>query len=287
MQKGILRLKVMGYLHCMWVMYGLTCICMQGLFAQRNDPNPTKKTLIYDYVYIRNDSSFKMYIKTNVGFPFNDWDLIPVSDAIEQPVEENLFFYVDKIGIDLRTIKLMKDFWGKPLQGKGMSTFYLDSSDTPWMQTEERRQGISSYSKRDEKGYRLNIPACQIFHYLELNPHAYIRFNSDSWKVYRRIGERYDFSPEILEALDLTQSPKRLLKWDKKINIHHQYTNLENSFLDTALGRLDCRVVEAYAQSEMGRSSMIAYYHDRYGFVKISYDNVDGSQLILDLMEVR
>jgi len=35
------------------------------------------------------------------------------------------------------------------------------------------------------------------------------------------------------------------------------------------------------------KTSLISYYHPKYGFIRIEYTNVDGTRLIFELIEVK
>ena len=52
------------------------------------------------------------------------------------------------------------------------------------------------------------------------------------------------------------------------------------------MGTLSCVRVEAVAKSRIGKTCLTAYYNDTYGFVKMENTNIDGSRIVIDLVEV-
>lgn len=60
---------------------------------------------------------------------------------------------------------------------------------------------------------------------------------------------------------------------------------MEKVKITTKLGKLKCFVIESEASSELGTTRLVAYFHPKYGFVKLDYTNIDGSKTILTLVE--
>ena len=54
----------------------------------------------------------------------------------------------------------------------------------------------------------------------------------------------------------------------------------------TPMGAFPCIKVEAVAKSRIGKTYLTAYYNDTYGFVKMDNTNIDGSRIVIDLVEV-
>jgi len=51
------------------------------------------------------------------------------------------------------------------------------------------------------------------------------------------------------------------------------------------MGTLPCVKVDAVAKSRIGKTYLTAYYNDTYGFVKMENTNIDGSRLLVNLVE--
>lgn len=51
------------------------------------------------------------------------------------------------------------------------------------------------------------------------------------------------------------------------------------------MGTLPCVKVDAVAKSRIGKTYLTAYYNDTYGFVKMDNTNIDGSRLLVNLVE--
>lgn len=54
----------------------------------------------------------------------------------------------------------------------------------------------------------------------------------------------------------------------------------------TALGKLVCYVVKSWSTSRLGTTSLVAYFNEQHGFVKLYYTNIDKSELVMSLIKV-
>lgn len=53
------------------------------------------------------------------------------------------------------------------------------------------------------------------------------------------------------------------------------------------MGTLSCVKTESVARSSIGKTYLTSYYSDQYGFVRMENTNIDGSRLVVDLVEVK
>ena len=77
-------------------------------------------------------------------------------------------------------------------------------------------------------------------------------------------------------------NPCRYTEDNKIYQADREDTNCE---VVTPMGTLSCVKVEAVAKSRIGKTRLTAYYNDTYGFVKMDNTNIDGSRLLVDLVE--
>lgn len=125
------------------------------------------------------------------------------------------------------------------------------------------------------KNLWLHPPRTGLFSVLELNPFPYIKHPI-------KVGAEWAWK---LEFGDHWADTRWLLWKGKKENTIH-YKVIGKTHLATELGTLKCYVVESEAKSALGSTRLVAYYNDKFGFVKLAYTNIDKSSLTLILQSV-
>ena len=114
-----------------------------------------------------------------------------------------------------------------------------------------------------------------LFGILELNPFPYIQYpieKGKSWKWKLTIGSQW--------------GDERWKTWTGSIVNKYKYKITDTACeVVTPMGTLPCVKVEAVAQSRIGKTHLTAYYNDTYGFVKMDNTNIDGSKIIINLVE--
>lgn len=114
-----------------------------------------------------------------------------------------------------------------------------------------------------------------LFGILELNPFPYIQYpieKGKSWKWKLTIGSQW--------------GDERWKTWTGSIVNKYKYKITDTACeVVTPMGTLSCVKVEAMAKSRIGKTLLTAYYNDTYGFVKMDNTNIDGSKIIINLVE--
>ena len=107
------------------------------------------------------------------------------------------------------------------------------------------------------------------------NPFPYIQYpitKGKTWKWRLTIGSQW--------------GDERWKTWTGGIVNKYKYKITDtNCEVVTPMGTLSCVKVEAVAKSRIGKTRLTAYYNDTYGFVKMDNTNIDGSKIIINLME--
>lgn len=128
----------------------------------------------------------------------------------------------------------------------------------------------------NEKNIWMHPPREFLFQVLELNPFPYIKFpviKGRKWKWKLTIGSQWG-NPLWQE-------------WDGAIVNKYKYRIIDTDYrLQTAFGELSCAVVKSSARSRIGKTKATFFFHKTYGFVRFEYLNIDGSAIVLDLIEV-
>lgn len=136
--------------------------------------------------------------------------------------------------------------------------------------------GSQSGVIENEKNVWMHPPRDQYFQILELNPFPYI-------KKPHKVGNSWEWS---LSIGDFWADP-RWKTWNGTITNVYAYKIVDRITLNTNLGRVKCFVVEADAISKLGKTKLVSYFSKKYGFVRLHYDNIDGSKTQLELLEIR
>ena len=127
----------------------------------------------------------------------------------------------------------------------------------------------------NEANLWLHPPRDQYFKILELNPFPYIKAPYEvgtEWTWQLTIGSQW--------------SDPRWKVWEGNITNDYTYKTIAKENIDTEIGSLDCLLIEGTATSDLGKTSLISYYNEDYGFVKLEYTNIDGSKTFLDILQI-
>ena len=126
-----------------------------------------------------------------------------------------------------------------------------------------------------KKIYGCTLQEVFFFEILELNPFPYI-------KAPFKIGTKWNWKLKIGDYW----SDKRGLEWKGEIENVYDYEIKKNKIISTKLGNLECFIVNATAKSRIGVTGLISYFNPKYGFVKLEYNNIDGTKTVLELENI-
>lgn len=127
----------------------------------------------------------------------------------------------------------------------------------------------------NSKNLWLQPPRGRLFRILALNPFPFIQAPytaGHSWEWQQRVEPHWE--------------DRRWREWTGNVQLRYRYTITGEEELNTVFGPLPCLLVEAEALSRLGSSRLKAYYHPQFGFVKLLYTNIDGSQLHMELVKL-
>lgn len=127
----------------------------------------------------------------------------------------------------------------------------------------------------NRKNLWLHPPRTGLFAVLELNPFPYI-------KQPLKVGAKWTWQLAFGEQW----ADKQWLLWKGKNENTIRYKVTGKSFVTSKLGTLPCYVVESEATSALGSTKLVAYYNEKFGFMKLDYTNIDQSSLTLELQSV-
>jgi hypothetical protein len=134
----------------------------------------------------------------------------------------------------------------------------------------------SSGAIENEKNVWIHPPRDNLFRVLEFNPFPYIQTpyeKGNSWKWDLTIGSGW--------------GDERWKIFEGSIHNAYDYTIADVVNKPTPLGELTCYKIESTATSRIGSTYLEAYFNESFGFVTLDYTNIDGSKLLMELIEVK
>ena len=126
----------------------------------------------------------------------------------------------------------------------------------------------------NEANVWMHPPRDYYFKILELNPFPYI-------KAPFEIGNKWKWSLKIGDSW----ADERWKMWQGSIENKYEYEIVDKRKLETELGELSCYIIKSNAKSRIGKTELTAFFHEKYGFVKLNYINIDGTKTNLELIE--
>lgn len=209
------------------------------------------------------------YQKNSVQYLFQstgekNWKLVPINEATDSAAVTIIM----QIIADSATLGYGSAHSGETGQSILYRSFYNKFS---------KRLPVQEYTGlvENERNIWFHPPRTFLFEMLELNPFPYIKFPIKKNRVWRwklTIGSQW--------------GDARWKEWEGAIVNHYKYriTNI-NRPVTTALGTMNCTVVESRAKSRIGTTQATFYFEEKLGFVKYEYVNIDGSSLTIELVE--
>jgi len=121
----------------------------------------------------------------------------------------------------------------------------------------------------------MHPPREALFKILELNPFPFIQ------EPYE-VGNSWDWELDINNEW----GDPRWITWEGDIKNVYQYKITDKRMVQTKLGELDCYIIEASANSEIGKSLLTASFNEEYGFVDLDFTNIDKTKMKMELSKV-
>jgi hypothetical protein len=217
-----------------------------------------KRKFIFDYLIIRQRDTLK--VKTLNVRPPDDferaWEFIDVRASHADKIE-TISISVEP-GISNESQTMLKYEYQHPSASE-----YNNFQSTSGLI--ENSLNIWMHPHRDK-----------YFMILELNPFPYIEqpFQvGHKWQWELGIGSHWG---------DL-----RWKRWNGSVRNRYEYEIVGREKLKTKIGVQDCWIIKSTATSEIGSTSLLAYFNEKNGFVKLDYTNIDKSKLIIEIKEIR
>lgn len=226
------------------------------------------KEYIYNYWHIENKDTFKVKVLPvegeREGFYHKErfdeaWDLVPPDKC------DSIITQVSIAPYDHTTNSRITP---NPMQSIIKLSYYSGNKELHF----NEYTGVIE----NEMNIWIHPFRAKYFSILEINPFPFIQqpFEVDNtWHWNLSIGQHW--------------GDRRWRTWEGNINNQYTYEITDRRSITTNLGELDVFVVEGVAQSTLGTSKLTSYYNIDYGFVRLEYVNINNTQTIFELVEVK
>lgn len=234
----------------------------QNFFNLDNRIYTPGKEFIYAYTLVKNDSALRVGTNARNDTKTKEW--IFTSEANS-----------DSLTIHYMGIKVLSGYGGLDQLFPDYSQTVIEqryySADTTLL-----FEGSTGLIENSNNVW-LHPFRGKYFSVTEFSPFPYIKLplkagTSWTWKL-NDISERW--------------SDPRIVSYQGKQSAEYGYRIIGNKKIKTAMGKLRCHITLATAITSLGISTLVSYFHPQYGFVQLSYVNIDGTQIQLALVGVR
>ena len=238
-------------------------------------------TFIFDYYYIDLDGQKKKFLrsenessKTN---PLNLASLDNKSDSvigkIKMHVDDDNEMFV-RFDSSYTQTTFMYTYLDKTLRMPDTLCEYLKKKN-PGMACGDEGTGIVD----NKKNLWIHPPRTFTFKILQLNPFPFYYRDETvkSWSWSLETGGSY---------LD-----PRWINSQRNITINYTYHRLPDEIIETPLGKLQCKVTDGSGTCKLKngvlKTSLKSFYYPNYGFVRLEYENINGTKLVMQLIEAK
>ncbi|PUZ29354.1 hypothetical protein DCC81_07825 [Chitinophaga parva] len=272
-----MKISLFGFclLSCLMLFAGSAALAQkQGLFIEKKMPNDeglnpynydnkifvAGKTYVYNYFIIKGPDTLKYAISPQAGGEKN-WKYVAKMQKDSNTVAYLGIKTLGKIG------PIMMD---KPDYDQTEIFLYhynpnLKPLDTELTGVVENQANVWLHPFR--------FHALEI---LQLSPFPYV-------KLPFKQGQTFYWS------LDLGKKwPEfKAFNWKGNLKLNCTYVEQGKETLELPFGKVEVIKVKSVAVTAKGNSSLIAYFSEAYGFVKLVYRNLDGSIIVMSLNQIR
>jgi hypothetical protein len=119
----------------------------------------------------------------------------------------------------------------------------------------------------------LHPPRRSLFGILELNPFPYIQLPAVINKKWS----------DTMTVSDHWSNPLWKV-WEGNVDISYTYVISRQESVKFRNQELLCWVVESQAHSRLGKSTLVSFFNEKYGFILLKYQNIDGSETTFSLI---
>lgn len=240
------------------------------------------RTFIYDYYYEDKSGSKYKFIRTEYHSEENPLQLIPINTIHDSTIDKIRLAVTDHIEIyekyDTTYTQTVFDYSYLDRKGKLKDTiceYFKKKGQHVDISCMDEGTGVID----NKMNLWIHPPRTYTFKILEFCPFPfqYIDESVKKWGWNLSVGGFY---------LD-----PRWINEKERVQINYEYLRAKDEILTTPLGKITCKVTNGTAKSDltngMLRTYLKSYYHANYGFVRLEYTLINGSKIIMNLLEMK
>lgn len=232
------------------------------------------KLFRYNYDYIKDDNHYLMRF-------INEYDTVGYykKKGEERPVLSNKWELIEKELINAQDSNLVTTFTfrinakNKLRANTGQTNLKIRLENG---NLKELPAGGLTGIVENENNVWSHPPRTKLFKILQLNPYPFAKFPLEEGKTY------YD----DLKIGNYWADKRWIEPWEGNITTKMYYTVGGLETIQTLLGDLECRIINAKGESELGETALKIFFNETYGFVRLEYVNIDKSRMNIQLIEV-
>lgn len=215
---------------------------------------------MYHYAVVQDERAL-----LDSSYKYVDWMYVPIDSVFNN----DKIYPVNKV--ELTVFDREPDFNGDPGLTRIKYEYYND----------EKRifLGDGKSAIESDKMIMLTPPGSHGFVFTTFNPIPIIKFpleNGMSWKQYTSFTDIYCDRAKI-----------KFESADGLFHVNQEYRVTGELNINTRIGIIVCKKIEAVAKTSLGDTFATFYFNEQWGFVKTEYRNIDGSELVFQLVAVK
>lgn len=204
---------------------------------------------VFDYEIIENDKKYKLNKNTNEEFEFVD---VKKSKINIDKIHLTITPQIDSLRTNENQTQI--NYFQLPIFNSYSSTGLVENEKNIWL-----------HPIRD--GF---------FHCLETCPFPYVKFplkKNEKWSDEMLIGEQW--------------GNEKWGKWKGSLLLKYNYDIIGKRRIETVFGKIKCYVIESFAESNIGKTKLVSYYSEKYGFVKYEYTLMNDIKVNIWLVDFK
>jgi|GEM_PF-271479 len=230
----------------------------ENRYNQNNKVYIPKTKIRYSYKYVDTDAKEYLFKATDIDED-GLWDLNDISKTDNKTVSSILITVLN--GLD--SFKNIPDYNQTIIQYD-----FLKNDGT--LAHQRYKTGVIE----NEANIWMHPARTKNFRALELNPFPFIK------KPYA-IGNKWSWKMSIGDFW----SNKNWKEWKGSIKNNYEYEIIDKVNLETKQGLIECYKIKSTATSRIGKTTLMAYFSEKYGFVKLDYTNINNTKIVFDMVE--
>jgi len=232
------------------------------------------KLFRYNYDYIKDDNHYLMRFTNEydtVGYYKKKGEERPVLSSKWELIEKELINTQDSNLVSNFTFRIKAKNKLRANTGQTNLKIRLENSNL-----KELPGGGLTGIVENEYNVWSHPPRTKLFKILQLNPYPFAKLPLEEGKTY------YD----DLKIGNYWADKRWIEPWEGSITTKMYYTVGGFETIQTLLGDIECRIINAKGESELGETALKIYFNETYGFVRLEYVNIDKSRMNIQLIEI-